>query len=368
MKACIHVLGDAGYVWDADVAHWLRLECGIVGAMVGGVATFKQQNAVHGLPLELSAEEVTLALEKGWGELAPALDTAALATALSGGGRKRGRQSAFQYYEDEDDLDTDMADAAAAAQQQQPAAEPTWRPALASGAAFVIPTTLAEATAANEGRSLDGGPDGADGAGGPAAGAAEAPGAAAADAASRGHCGSRRYRLTGGSKFGADYLIYPGDPTLYHAQFCVRLLPYRQPITPSMLASATRGSHQARKHLLIASVTEDAEEAAAGGNAAAAAGAASQPAQQPEQQAQQQQQQEQQARQQQQQEETAPQGQQAEQAAKPACNGSEAGPLAEQQQEAGSVQLGIRASGVGSRGERYRIHYMTIGPVEGFGG
>ena len=88
MKACIHVLGDAGYVWDADgepgiafrickrlqqeqapcrrrllpplpprrslhvhntafvlaslpptVAHWLRLECGIVGAMVGGVAS-----------------------------------------------------------------------------------------------------------------------------------------------------------------------------------------------------------------------------------------------------------------------------------------------------------------------------------------
>lgn len=26
---------------------------------------FKQQNAVHGLPLELSPEEVTLALEKG---------------------------------------------------------------------------------------------------------------------------------------------------------------------------------------------------------------------------------------------------------------------------------------------------------------
>ena len=68
MKALIHVLGENGYVWDADgenwrlccacwphqalgthpcaapsipepaVAHWLRLECGLVGAMVGGVA------------------------------------------------------------------------------------------------------------------------------------------------------------------------------------------------------------------------------------------------------------------------------------------------------------------------------------------
>ncbi len=183
-------------------------------------AAFKQQNAVHGLPLELSAEEVTLAVEKGWGELAPALDTATLAAALSGGGRKRGRQSAFQYYEDEDDLDTDMADAAAAAQQQQPAAEPTWRPALASGAAFVIPTTLAEATAANEGRSLDGGPDGADGAGGsaadaaaagaapdalPAAGAAEAPGVAAADAAAGGTAAAAGEAAAGGAAAAAQW-------------------------------------------------------------------------------------------------------------------------------------------------------------------
>ncbi|PRW39237.1 tRNA-splicing endonuclease subunit Sen34 [Chlorella sorokiniana] len=383
MKACIHVLGDAGYVWDADVAHWLRLECGIVGAMVGGVAAFKQQNAVHGLPLELSAEEVTLAVEKGWAELAPTLDTAALAAALGGGGRKRGRQSAYQYYEDEDDLDAEMADAAAQQQQQQqPAAEPTWRPALASGAAFVIPTTVPEATAANEGRSLEDGADGADGSAAAeaaasgttdaaaAAGTAGAPGAAArasagaAEAAAGGGAAaqwsfpatreerhrywvfrdlhSRGYRLTGGSKFGADYLIYPGDPTLYHAQFCVRLLPYRQPITPSMLASATRGSHQARKHLLIASVTEDADEAAAGSTLAAAEGAAPQPAQQ--------------------------QQQAAEQQAAEASNGADVGPLAEQQEEAGSVQLGLRAGGVGSRGERYRIHYMTIGPVEGFGG
>lgn len=103
-------------------------------------------------------------------------------------------------------------------------------------------------------------------------------------------------------------------------------------------------------------MTEDAEEAATGGAAAAAAAAATvngAAAQQAEQQAEQQPQPQQAAEQ---------QGQQAAEA----CNGSEAGPLAEQ--EVGSVQLGLRARGVGSRGERYRIHYMTIGPVEGFGG
>lgn len=68
-----------------------------------------------------------------------------------------------------------------------------------------------------------------------------------------------RFRITGGSKFGADYLVYPGDPTLYHAQFCVRLCDYHTPILPALLASACRGSHQARKHLLLASLEASGE-------------------------------------------------------------------------------------------------------------
>lgn len=147
----------------------------------------------------------------------------------------------------------------------------------------------------------------------------------------------RSYRLTGGSKFGADFLVYPGDPSLYHAQFCVRLLPFRQPILPAMLASATRGSHQARKHLLIASVVEEAAAAAGAGagapdSRAAASGSDEQRGQQPQAQEQQQQQQPVQA-----------------------LGGG------------GGVQLGADSRGVGSHGERFRIRYLTIGPVEGFG-
>ncbi|KAK2076916.1 hypothetical protein QBZ16_005144 [Prototheca wickerhamii] len=70
---------------------------------------------------------------------------------------------------------------------------------------------------------------------------------------------SRGFRVTGGSKFGADYLIYPGDPTLYHAQFCVRLCDHDAPLLPALLASASRGSHQARKHLLLASLAPSGE-------------------------------------------------------------------------------------------------------------
>lgn len=64
----------------------------------------------------------------------------------------------------------------------------------------------------------------------------------------------RGLRITAGSKFGADYLVYPGDPSIYHAQFCVRLFHADRRLVPALLASACRGSFQARKHLLIASL------------------------------------------------------------------------------------------------------------------
>lgn len=119
-------------------------------------AAFKQQNAVHGLPLELSPEEVTLALERGWAELAPALGTAAAAACAAGAAsRKRAREAtAWQYSEDEGEElgDGEAMDAGdGAPQQQQQAKEPAWRAALADGALFAIPTTPAEAAAANAG-------------------------------------------------------------------------------------------------------------------------------------------------------------------------------------------------------------------------
>lgn len=139
--------------------------------------------------------------------------------------------------------------------------------------------------------------------------------------------------------------MYPGDPTLYHAQFCVRLLPYRQPVLPAMLASATRGSHQARKHLLIASVVEDAAGAGSGAAVPAMALVANGIEQQGEQHQQQQRR----------------QGQQGQQ-----LEGQDQQPV-QPTGGAGGVQLGADSRGTGSRGERFRIRYMTIGPVEGFG-
>ena len=63
------------------------------------------------------------------------------------------------------------------------------------------------------------------------------------------HC--CRYYLTSGSKFGAEYLVYPGDPFLFHAQFTGHLVDEGEVLRPCLLAGTARGSHSARKHLLF---------------------------------------------------------------------------------------------------------------------
>lgn len=64
-----------------------------------------------------------------------------------------------------------------------------------------------------------------------------------------------RYYVTDGAKFGAEYLLYPGDPILFHAQFTVQPVHSHQSISAKLLLGDARGSHAARKHLLIASVS-----------------------------------------------------------------------------------------------------------------
>jgi hypothetical protein len=54
------------------------------------------------------------------------------------------------------------------------------------------------------------------------------------------------YTMTSGAKFGGDFLAYPGDPLLYHAQFTVRCLRADAPQHPLGLAAAARMAHAAR--------------------------------------------------------------------------------------------------------------------------
>merc|ERR1712187_918184 len=64
------------------------------------------------------------------------------------------------------------------------------------------------------------------------------------------------YLVTDGTKFGGEYVAYPGDPKLYHAQFVIRTLYTEQSITPCFLTAQTRVSAATRKHLVLASVQE----------------------------------------------------------------------------------------------------------------
>jgi hypothetical protein len=71
---------------------------------------------------------------------------------------------------------------------------------------------------------------------------------------------AKGYFLTSGSKFGGDFLAYPGDPNLYHAQFVVRVSPLEQPLNPVLFKGLARGVHAARKHLLLASVVHSSSK------------------------------------------------------------------------------------------------------------
>lgn len=233
------VVGDRGYVWDAEGATCLRRHRRIVGAMSGNSAEHKQHNSAGGLPCELNPEELQLALRQGWVVLqqtAGLPESTANATASS---------------------------AVLATEHIQPKVHvPAWLTAVQSKKAVTLPVTASQ----------------------PKPAALESPGNTSPhrrDAAAAVHCAqhniadtahacsqdavqaeqpvfselhSKGYYITDGAKFGADYLLYPGDPLLFHAQFTVRILEHETPIKPALLAGSARGSHAARKHLLLASV------------------------------------------------------------------------------------------------------------------
>ena len=65
----------------------------------------------------------------------------------------------------------------------------------------------------------------------------------------------RGYTLTSGLKYGADYLVYKGDPALVHSQYLASVLPWKQPIRT--LPSLCRVGSKVVKSLLLCSVQDD---------------------------------------------------------------------------------------------------------------
>merc|ERR1712083_335601 len=60
-----------------------------------------------------------------------------------------------------------------------------------------------------------------------------------------------------GTKFGGNFLVYPGDPDIFHAKFIVRILVTNFFILPHIITAHARTSHSSRKHLIIAFVSDN---------------------------------------------------------------------------------------------------------------
>ncbi|XP_054269189.1 tRNA-splicing endonuclease subunit Sen34-like [Macrosteles quadrilineatus] len=68
------------------------------------------------------------------------------------------------------------------------------------------------------------------------------------------------YYITDGHKFGVDYLVYPGDPVKFHAQFLIVCIESNSNIPPSDLIAYARLGSTSRKTFVIASKLPDKED------------------------------------------------------------------------------------------------------------
>eukprot|EP00963_Diacronema_lutheri_P004985 scaffold363_cov331-Pavlova_lutheri.AAC.106 len=213
-EASIVRVGEDCYVWDVDLVQELRERHRVVGAMVGGVAGFKQQDAVRGLPLQLlPAEEEYLRKRK-------AIDPVCLEGEYTAE-RRPGKEVEIASDEDESKVKT-----------------------IPLSCTFTSQWVYKHQKKANDGEEW----------------------ACAGDERERRkvlvYADLQRLgmHVTSGLKFGADFLAYPGDPALFHAQFIVRVVQDDEPLHVLGLSGCARVAHSARKHLLLASIEEKGGE------------------------------------------------------------------------------------------------------------
>ncbi|XRB06396.1 tRNA-splicing endonuclease subunit SEN34 [Pycnococcus provasolii] len=311
-RISVHLLGRRrGLVWNAQSALVLRRDFGIVGAMIGHPPRSLGSSRV--LPLELAPEEVYLCLKRGYCRLfaqtpssahpsqpSPSMSkslnslgaTTTTTTTNNNNNSKRKREDKLGGKEersDDDDDDDDDDDG-----QQRPGGakkntkgggsssggggggvEYVSYPydiksinALADSKKVVIVPRLRNA---REKQLADQG--GGDQVSRPVVGEEvtldkwDFP----SDEAERVRClvyedlHNRGYRITGGCKFGADYLAYPDDPLRFHATMSVRVVTdWCEPFHARALSGFLRCSHAARKHAVYAGVEPSDDDASAG--------------------------------------------------------------------------------------------------------
>ncbi|KAH9174198.1 tRNA-intron endonuclease catalytic domain-like protein [Lactarius sanguifluus] len=281
----IHVSNQTALVWDVDHVATLRSEHRICGVLSGTLPHLSQQNIFLGVPLVLVPEELVLLVEKQLATIVhdPAAHHPATPAQLESWDAQRQRGIAHQVHEAGRRKGEDRVPAAMEAAAQQKRAErdarrqrqqlveaaedagpgpanntPAPAPAPPStttdappAAVYTVsvPTTSAAfawyAPAAHEYETLDAARE---------AGVWTYP----ATEEERARCEVFRdlwekgYYLGGGSKFGGDWLVYPGDPLRYHSHFVatVQASP-TAPLRPmEIVAHGRLGTATKKAHLL----------------------------------------------------------------------------------------------------------------------
>eukprot|EP01025_Chloroclados_australasicus_P018819 TRINITY_DN20025_c0_g1_i1.p1 TRINITY_DN20025_c0_g1~~TRINITY_DN20025_c0_g1_i1.p1 ORF type:complete len:284 (-),score=38.23 TRINITY_DN20025_c0_g1_i1:360-1211(-) len=245
-KIKVFVLGDQCLLFDVEGFKKLRTEHRIAGSLIGQLSDFKQQTIYSGLPVAFGMEEVYVCLENGWIELRQGRNLSSMAQQLSHHKKRRryddGDDNSDGYYEDKQRKqqkakNVDASTNGSVKQNEQDESkmedvDESWKELLLNG-------KYVEVLLADEGE--------------PAQWNFPSTKQQAMNCAVFRDLHKKGYYLTNGLRFGSQFLVYPGDPSVFHSQFSVKIVEEDTEIfSPIQLAAMMRGTHQARKHLLWA--------------------------------------------------------------------------------------------------------------------
>jgi len=239
------------YLWDPDAVYILRTKCRIIGEAVGSLPSYHQQNIFRSLPFIYSNEQITFCLQKGWIRLIdddkkypePSADEVQsyfekrnkdlaiqkqaareerLAKILEHKKRKHS-ENISEIELDKEDLadkgdDGFLGSITIITQSKIPKREK-----LDITAYWNFPITRREQMQAKIYADL----------------------------------WNRGYFISTASKFGGDYLLYPGDPLRFHAHFVVVIVDYKELLPMHEIISIGRLAVTVKKSPLLASLNAD---------------------------------------------------------------------------------------------------------------
>ncbi|XP_007432205.1 tRNA-splicing endonuclease subunit Sen34 [Python bivittatus] len=268
----IYTLEGKAFVWNYTDVRRIREEHRIVGVLVGALPRKPRQNVRLGLPLELLPEEARLLLEKGLATLVKNPTSQSLGDDRSQDPLFPGKVAAYEKeleenYQEQLRLSAEqrkivldsLADRIAQGrakkwQQKGEGGDPLVQP-VESGSSFVLPRESmmiqlpTEQTQRTEEEEVNWHV------------ASQLWPYAGQENHEMRYCifrdlWERGYYVTTGSKFGGDFLIYPGDPMRFHAHYIALCFSKDAPISLCDIISAGRLGTNVKKTVLLCSVDQ----------------------------------------------------------------------------------------------------------------